>query len=670
MICWKCKHEMPDGLKYCGNCGVRMNRVIYTIEWLFSKKGLPVLILLLALIIGGAVWGITSHLRVPEIVFDLDMGWYTPGDEDIVYDDDSKSFGYVSNMLLVYFTKDATDEQIAEVVDSVDGEVVGIIPGVRQYQIRVTTRTEAELEELCLKVTASEVVKYAVIDYVAAMEGETAYVPNDPWESGEVWDENNPDGSNWWVEATHLPSAWSYDSYFQHIDVGIVDNGFDTTHEDLKLTVLNPDFNSVEAHGTHIAGVMGAIQDNGIGITGILGDTTIYCVDCYSTDEQTAQRIAASAFTACMSQCLDEGCQVVNFSSGHSPSYAFANPEGVRKTARQTVVDLIMMLDSYDQGFIIVQSAGNGDGKGTGVDAHAYNGRFCSMDRELVQEVLDNMNALGALEKEITVDDVMNSIMVVASVDCETTGGSYQLAKSSNYGDAITIAAPGVHIYSTVPTGNAYAYKNGTSMAAPVAAGITAMVWSVDPTMSAAQVKDIVVSTATTPVLARTEGDTGTYYLIDAQAAVEKALNILAEKPTEPDETEPGVTEPPYTGEPQLPDLVSYIGDDSIEIITVARRVTDKENLPDWVAYWTTYGMDKSAESKLYDYMDLLVEVYHFELVDQHDGIYEFYFTGTNRPETFAEDDNLTIRITEEDDGTLTVDYYEDAGFTDVVHPN
>ena len=59
MVCWKCKSEMPEGLKYCGNCGVHMNRAVWFAQWLFSKKGLPVLVgaLVLALVIGGvAVW--------------------------------------------------------------------------------------------------------------------------------------------------------------------------------------------------------------------------------------------------------------------------------------------------------------------------------------------------------------------------------------------------------------------------------------------------------------------------------------------------------------------------------------------------------------------------------------------------------------------------------------
>lgn len=65
MKCWKCKSDMPEGLKYCGNCGVHLNRAVYFAQWLFSKKGLPLLLILAAVILGGALWGILSHTAAP-----------------------------------------------------------------------------------------------------------------------------------------------------------------------------------------------------------------------------------------------------------------------------------------------------------------------------------------------------------------------------------------------------------------------------------------------------------------------------------------------------------------------------------------------------------------------------------------------------------------------------
>ena len=71
MRCWHCKSDMPDGLKYCGKCGVHMNRAVHLFNWLFSKKGLPVLIVLLALIAGGIIWAIAANTDLPDIDIDL-----------------------------------------------------------------------------------------------------------------------------------------------------------------------------------------------------------------------------------------------------------------------------------------------------------------------------------------------------------------------------------------------------------------------------------------------------------------------------------------------------------------------------------------------------------------------------------------------------------------------
>ena len=73
MRCWKCKQDMPEGLKYCGNCGVHMNRMVHTMQWLFSKKGLPVLIVLLALLIGAAIWAVLSFVDFPQPDLDIDL---------------------------------------------------------------------------------------------------------------------------------------------------------------------------------------------------------------------------------------------------------------------------------------------------------------------------------------------------------------------------------------------------------------------------------------------------------------------------------------------------------------------------------------------------------------------------------------------------------------------
>ena len=65
MVCRKCKHEMPDGLRYCGHCGRKMSRVEYFINWSFEKKRLPITIAVLVLLAGLLIWGVVSLVPGP-----------------------------------------------------------------------------------------------------------------------------------------------------------------------------------------------------------------------------------------------------------------------------------------------------------------------------------------------------------------------------------------------------------------------------------------------------------------------------------------------------------------------------------------------------------------------------------------------------------------------------
>lgn len=73
MKCWKCKQDMPEGLKYCGSCGVHMNRAVHTLQCMFSKKGLPVLLIIAALILSGAVLGICLNTASADTDVDFEL---------------------------------------------------------------------------------------------------------------------------------------------------------------------------------------------------------------------------------------------------------------------------------------------------------------------------------------------------------------------------------------------------------------------------------------------------------------------------------------------------------------------------------------------------------------------------------------------------------------------
>ena len=464
---------------------------------------------------------------------------YIPNSENIVYQNESHSFGYVNNMILAFFNASTSEEEINEAVNSVNGKVIGRIEGINQYQIQVEPMESEELDAVCEFLMKKPNVRYAIIDTVITMDINS--IPNDPWKDtfqgfyGVDWDENNPGGYNWWIEAVRVPSAWEYNDALNPINVGIVDNGFDTKHEDLDLTVLNSEVNNAENHGTHVAGVIGATINNKVGISGILSKKNLYCVDCYATPKQKKSNIAVSSLMDGIVTCLDNNCKVINMSSGIEFTSKDETAECAKESARYATIYLFAMLDSYAD-FIIVQSAGNGNKADIGVDAHKYNGYFTSIDDDIIQSVLEEFkNEEVVLNRDITAEDVRNAYIIVGAMDIKKKKNNWQLSKFSNYGNALTICAPGVDVFSTIVSGGidgSYGNMDGTSMAAPIVSGITAMVWAVDPTMPSEQVRTYITDTATEVVLSRNKHDSGTYYLVNANEAVKAAINDLKNRET------------------------------------------------------------------------------------------------------------------------------------------
>jgi subtilisin family serine protease len=292
-------------------------------------------------------------------------------------------------------------------------------------------------------------------------------IPNDEYYS-----------SQWHHDVINSLIAWDnvvgpYD--LSTVKVCVLDTGVDKDHPDLAGNLLLPGYNSwldqdgnVEAvmgHGTGTAGVVGAIGNNNIGVVGMAWDIDIIPVKINFDDE------TSSAYYSDMMDgivwCADQGVKVANL------SYGGAQYQGIADAAQYL----------RDKGGLLFMSAGN-DGTYNSIDAYPDQTSFI---------------AVGATDQS----DILTYF--------------------SEYGPFVDITAPGVSIRTTYLDGS-YIYYSGTSFSSPMAAGLGALIYSVNPNFTPAEVEDLIFSTA---VDLGDAGDDDLYGhgRIDAGAAVLAAID-------------------------------------------------------------------------------------------------------------------------------------------------
>ncbi len=207
-----------------------------------------------------------------------------------------------------------------------------------------------------------------------------------------------------------------------------------------------------ESHGTHVSGIIAASRDNKIGINGIANNVKIMAVRAVPDGDEYDKDVALG-----LRYAVDNGAKIINtsFGKGFSPK-------------KEWVFEAIEYAASKD--VLIVNAAGN---DGNNIDFEKV---FPIDSRDLKTEISDNFLTVGAMS---------------ANYD-ENLPASF-----SNYGKInVDVFAPGVQIYSTTPE-NEYAKFSGTSMAAPSAAGVAALIRSYYPKLSASQVKHILMNSGT-----------------------------------------------------------------------------------------------------------------------------------------------------------------------------
>lgn len=301
---------------------------------------------------------------------------------------------------------------------------------------------------------------------MANFEVSTRVYPNDT--EYDSWDEDNPGGNNWNLEYIKAPSAWSMQTGSSSVVVGVIDGDFDRNHGDLAGNVLSwsgprtPDFNG---HGTHVAGIAGAVGNNNRGVTGVAWDVSLRLYE-------VGDRATLVRAQELMVQAVDDGCRVINGSFGFIDTNRCipGTARTLQRVAEANAVlgRAILYAQRENKDVLWVFAAGN--------------------------ECRDAMYQSPA---SLTMNFPLNTVAVAA------VGRDGNLASFSNRGELVTVAAPGVDILSTVPRfcvwfvcRDRYRSSRGTSMAAPHVSGLAALIMSEHPDKSATEVKQCIVASA------------------------------------------------------------------------------------------------------------------------------------------------------------------------------
>lgn len=522
-----------------------------------------------------------SAVNVEKDIPETDMGdliYHEPAAENVVM---QGGFGYVNNELLVTLDSSDSLSALKDYLRTIGGEVVGEIPVTADYQILLpAAHTQEELEQMIEQLKALPYVRRSSLNYAFELEndaisGSSAYYPND-----KKWDDwSGNSGNNWNMKAIDAPGAWVYRDQMQPVNVGVIEEIFDFYHEDLtfqempfgNVSAMGPYkynglgwWTSKQSHGTHVAGIIGATFDNGKGVCGVAPNAKLYGANWKNGDGGKFYYTQKAALGYLVQK---KHCRVLNLSfsiGGYGLRYS-ASQGGKKAQENFNILnaDLTEFLDDLEKNtgnsFLICKSADNDNDKlfykkdkedvKNGIeyfwqgdykkdpDYNKYKNRF-----KKDEWVSGGTDARWDIYSGIDEPEIKDSIIVVGAATVSGTHSyfgckhnGYQVASYSNRGCRVDVLAPGgsdsdnvfpdAKIYSTVADGAVgYGYKVGTSMATPHVAGVAAMIFGIDPTFTAKEVKDIIKSTATGGY-----GEEG-YKMLNAKLAVEKAIELRNQK--------------------------------------------------------------------------------------------------------------------------------------------
>ena len=297
---------------------------------------------------------------------------------------------------------------------------------------------------------------------------------------------------NWGAVAMHAREAEAVNVKRAPVTVAVVDSGVEDTHPDLEGRVdtsrsVKCSVNGIATqdfygwrdefyHGTHVAGIIAA-NHNDIGIDGIAPEATIVAIQATNDNRLIYPEYVTCAFMWAASHGVD----VVNNSYSMDP-WVYWSPTDPEQAAGLEAATRSIKY-AQDKGLAVIAAAGN---EGVSID----NPWIDNGSPTDVPTPTKNREVEGSIRVPSMLDGVAQ-VSAVGQAYNVKPGLSLGRAEFSNYGHTIDFAAPGDQIYSTATTlfyRSGYAVADGTSMATPHVSGVAALIKSVHPELTGAQV--------------------------------------------------------------------------------------------------------------------------------------------------------------------------------------
>ncbi len=391
--------------------------------------------------------------------------------------------------LLVHFDEDALESEIVDVVAEIEsrgGRIVGQLPATRMMQAELPNNS-------------------SIAQLVLELEGRSGVLCASPNEVFELALDPDPDVTGqeggYWIDAIRARDAWDITTGDPSVKLGVVDSGINLAagHFPAGRVEIANTFSGLtvdeSGHGTNVAALVAAPGDDGVASVGLAWQNPLVVADVRLGGGGLLETLVSLSLEDAIVRAIDSGARVVNVSIVPRMPAGSDGP-GILRRFRLRLTPVMQYARKHD--VLVVWAAGNNSVTG---------------DDVLLPPGTPELDRLEGYWREYA--------MIVAASDAANAFASF-----TNRGGVVDITAPGDGVLTGALNGGT-TVEFGTSFSAPIVTGVCGLVASVNPQLTASQVKDIVKATATKPTgFATSLGGAGIVNALEAVCAAQGSLAV------------------------------------------------------------------------------------------------------------------------------------------------